>query len=165
MTTADGGGSSTAVHAVTLADIARAAGTSASTASRAINGKGYVSADAKQRLLEAADRLGYVPNASARTLKQRTSRVVGVVVSDLRNQFYGRVAAAIEHTLREDDYQMVLVPRRNMPYDVAASAWSRDPEPNGTGRLLLCKRMTPEIFDALRTFRDEHRSNGPEAIP
>ncbi|MBD0280742.1 MAG: DUF3105 domain-containing protein [Thermoleophilaceae bacterium] len=65
----------------------------------------------------------------------------------------------------EDDYQMVLAPRRNMRYDVAASAWSRDPEPNGTGRLLLCRRMTPEIFDALRTFRDEHRSNGPEAIP
>jgi LacI family transcriptional regulator len=94
---------------VTLADIARAAGTSASTASRAINGKGYVSADARARLLDAADRLGYVPNASARTLKQRTSRVVGVIVSDLGNQFYGRVAGAIEQTLREAGYQMLLV--------------------------------------------------------
>jgi hypothetical protein len=65
----------------------------------------------------------------------------------------------------EDDYQMVLVPRSNMRYDVAASAWNRDPEPNGTGRLLLCERMTPETFDALRTFRDEHRANGPEAVP
>jgi hypothetical protein len=65
----------------------------------------------------------------------------------------------------EDDYQMVLVPRADMPYDVAATAWNRDPEPNGTGRLLLCDRMTPQIFDALRTFRDEHRSNGPEPIP
>ena len=94
---------------VTLADIARAAGTSASTASRAISGKGYVSADARARLLDAAERLGYVPNASARTLKQKTSRVVGVVVSDLGNQFYGRLAAAIEQTLREADYQMVLL--------------------------------------------------------
>ena len=94
---------------VTLADIARAAGTSASTASRALSGKGYVSVDARGRLLEAAERLGYVPNASARTLKQKTSRVVGVVVSDLRNQFYSRLAAAIEQTLREADYQMVLL--------------------------------------------------------
>jgi LacI family transcriptional regulator len=94
---------------VTLADIAREAGTSASTASRAISGRGYVSAAARERLLEVADRLGYVPNASARTLKQRTSRVVGVVVSDLGNQFYGRLAAAIEETLREADYQMVLI--------------------------------------------------------
>ena len=60
---------------------------------------------------------------------------------------------------------MVLVPRSNMPYQVAASAWNREPEPNGTGRLLVCERMTPEVFDALRTFRDEHRSNGPEPIP
>jgi hypothetical protein len=65
----------------------------------------------------------------------------------------------------EDDYQMLLVPRPNMPYDVAASAWNRDPEPNGTGRLLLCDRMNPEVFDAIRTFRDEHRSNGPEPVP
>ena len=97
------------VPPVTLADIAREAGTSASTASRAISGRGYVSAAARERLLEVADRLGYVPNASARTLKQRTSRVVGVVVSDLGNQFYGRLAAAIEETLREADYQMVLI--------------------------------------------------------
>ena len=97
------------IRPVTLADIAREAGTSASTASRAISGRGYVSADVRARLLEVADRLGYVPNASARTLKQRTSRVVGVVVSDLGNQFYGRLAAAIEETLREADYQMVLI--------------------------------------------------------
>ena len=94
---------------VTLADIARAAGTSASTASRALSGRGYVSEEARARLREAAERLGYVPNASARTLKQRTSRVVGVAVSDLGNQFYALLAAGIEQTLREAEYQMVLV--------------------------------------------------------
>jgi LacI family transcriptional regulator len=94
---------------VTLADLAREAGTSASTASRALSGRGYVSAEVRERLVAAADRLGYVPNASARTLKQRTSRAIGVVVSDLGNQFYGRLAAGIEQTLRAADYQMVLV--------------------------------------------------------
>ncbi len=94
---------------VTLADVAREAGTSQSTASRALNGRGYVSSAARERLLAAADRLGYVPNASARTLKQRTSRVVGVVVSDLRNEFYARLATAVEQTLREAGYQMVLL--------------------------------------------------------
>jgi LacI family transcriptional regulator len=93
----------------TLADLAREAGTSASTASRALSGRGYVSSDARTRLLEAAERLGYVPNLSARTLKQRTSRVVGVVVSDLGNQFYARLAAGIEQTLREAGYQMVIL--------------------------------------------------------
>jgi LacI family transcriptional regulator len=94
---------------VTLADIAREAQTSASTASRALSGRGYVSAEARERLLAAAERLGYVPNASARTLKQKQSRVVGVVVSDLGNQFYARLAAGIEQTLRDADYQMMLL--------------------------------------------------------
>jgi LacI family transcriptional regulator len=94
---------------ITLTDLAREAGTSPSTASRALSGRGYVSADVRDRLLAAADRLGYVPNASARTLKQRTSRVVGVVVSDLGNQFYARLAAGIEETLRAAHYQMLLL--------------------------------------------------------
>jgi LacI family transcriptional regulator len=92
-----------------LADIAREAGTSPSTASRALSGRGYVSEVVRARLLDAADRLGYVPDASARTLKQRTSRIVGVVVSDLGNQFYARLALGIEQTLREAGYQMVLL--------------------------------------------------------
>lgn len=64
-----------------------------------------------------------------------------------------------------DTYQMIFVPRRNMPYDVAASAWNVEPEPNGTGRLLGCPRYNERVFDALRAFRDEHRSNGPEPVP
>jgi LacI family transcriptional regulator len=97
------------VQPVTLADIAREAGTSASTASRALNGRGYVSPAARDRLLDVANRLGYVPNASARTLKHRRSRVVGVVVSDLGNQFYARLAAGIEQALREANYQMMVL--------------------------------------------------------
>jgi LacI family transcriptional regulator len=94
---------------VTLADVAREAGTSPSTASRALSGRGYVSPAARERLVEVAERMGYIPNASARTLKQQRSSVVGVVVSDLGNQFYARLAAGIAQTLREADYQMLLL--------------------------------------------------------
>jgi hypothetical protein len=65
----------------------------------------------------------------------------------------------------EDNYQMLVVPRRNMPDAVAATAWNRDPAPNGTGRMLGCPRWNDEVIDAIRTFRDEHRSNGPEPVP
>jgi hypothetical protein len=65
----------------------------------------------------------------------------------------------------EDSYQMVVVPRANMPYAIAATAWGRDPTPNGTGFTLGCDAWNPKIVDAIRDFRDEHRSNGPEAIP
>jgi hypothetical protein len=73
--------------------------------------------------------------------------------------------ADIRALVEDDSYQMVLVPRRNMPYAVAATAWNADPAPGGTGRLLTCTQVNDKTFDALAAFRDENRSQGPEPIP
>jgi hypothetical protein len=73
--------------------------------------------------------------------------------------------ADIRALVDDDSYQMFLVPRSNMPYAVAATAWNADPQPGGTGRLLLCNEVNDKTFDALAAFRDEHRSQGPEPIP
>ena len=73
--------------------------------------------------------------------------------------------ADIRALVDDDSYQMFLVPRANMPYAVAATAWNADPEPGGTGRMLLCNEVNDQTFDALAAFRDEHRSQGPEPIP
>jgi hypothetical protein len=73
--------------------------------------------------------------------------------------------AKLKALFDEDEYQIVLVPRRSMSAQVAATAWNRDPTPLGTGRLMTCSKVDDATIDALRTFRDEHRSNGPEPIP
>jgi Protein of unknown function (DUF3105) len=73
--------------------------------------------------------------------------------------------ADIRALVEDDSYQMFLVPRANMPYAVAATAWDADPAPNGTGKLMTCDRVTDQTYDALAAFRDEHRSQGPEPIP
>jgi hypothetical protein len=73
--------------------------------------------------------------------------------------------ADIRALVEDDSYQMVLVPRRNMPYPVAATAWNQNPAPNGTGRMLLCEQVNAQTFDALAAFRDENRSQGPEPVP
>jgi hypothetical protein len=73
--------------------------------------------------------------------------------------------ADIRALVEDDSYQMVLVPRRNMPYAVAATAWNAEPAPNGTGRLLLCNEVNDKTFDGLAAFRDENRSQGPEPVP
>ena len=65
----------------------------------------------------------------------------------------------------EDSYQMTVVQRANMPYAVATTAWSHDPAPLGTGRLMGCPKWNENVIDAIRTFRDEHRSDGPEDVP
>jgi hypothetical protein len=73
--------------------------------------------------------------------------------------------ADLRALFEEDGDQMLLVPRAGMPFAVAASAWNGDPAPNGRGRLLTCKAFSPRLFDAVRTFRDKHRSRGPERVP
>ncbi|HEU0018975.1 MAG TPA: DUF3105 domain-containing protein [Thermoleophilaceae bacterium] len=74
--------------------------------------------------------------------------------------------AALKAFYDEDTYQMVLVPdTTGMTYAVAATAWNRDPEPNGTGQLLGCAEFNDEIFTALESFKDENRSRGPEPVP
>ena len=65
----------------------------------------------------------------------------------------------------DNGYQLLLIPRRNMPYQVAATAWGRNPPPNGRGYLLGCRALNDGGFDALRAFIQAHRSQGPEPIP
>jgi hypothetical protein len=74
--------------------------------------------------------------------------------------------AALKKYFDEDTYQMVLTPdTTGMPFAVAATAWNRDPEPNGTGQLLGCPKYDDAIFTAIESFKDENRSRGPEPVP
>jgi LacI family transcriptional regulator len=93
----------------TIQDLARVAGTSPSTASRALSGNGYVAADVRARVLAAAEQIGYVPDSNARSLRNRTSRAVGLLISDLRNPFYADLAAGIEEQLRFAGYHAIVV--------------------------------------------------------
>jgi hypothetical protein len=75
------------------------------------------------------------------------------------------VRANLRALVDDDSYQMFLVPRSNLPYAIAATAWDADPPPNGTGKLMTCNEVSDKTYDALASFRDEHRSQGPEPIP
>jgi Protein of unknown function (DUF3105) len=66
---------------------------------------------------------------------------------------------------RDEGFQTLLVPRTDMPYQLAATAWNGDPAPNGTGRLMTCDEVNEKTWDALQAFADEHRSRGPEPVP
>lgn len=76
---------------VTIKDIAQAVGVSATTVSNVINGKsGRVSADTIEKINQAIDELGYVPNMSARSLVSSSSKVIGFinhVVTDKDSNF------------------------------------------------------------------------------
>lgn len=71
--------------------------------------------------------------------------------------------AALKAFYDSDDFLMVLVPdTTNMPYEVAATAWNRNPLPNGTGRLLGCPEYGASVFTALEAFKEANRGRGLE---
>lgn len=80
--------SSKAATVVTQRDIARMAGVSQSVVSRVLGGGGYVSKDARTKVLGASARAGYLPDAGARTLVTGTSNIIAMVVANVTNAFY-----------------------------------------------------------------------------
>src|SRR5205823_6635170 len=99
----------------TIKDVAEAAGVSRSTASRALTGNGYVAPTVRDRVRKAARTLGYVPDATARHLRQQASQSIGVLVSDLRNDFYASLASGIGQQARARHYTMMLADDNGSP--------------------------------------------------
>ncbi|WP_329491696.1 LacI family transcriptional regulator [Kitasatospora sp. NBC_01246] len=90
--------------AVTLADVARRSGTSTAVVSYVMNnGPRPVAPATRERVLKAAAELGYRPNRIARALRSRTSGVVGLVLADASNPYFGALARHVERVLEEHD--------------------------------------------------------------
>jgi LacI family transcriptional regulator len=90
----------------TLRDVASAAEVHPATASRALNPgtRLLVSEETAQRVIEAADRLGYRPNPVARSLRTRRSHTIGVLIPDLNNPLFPPIIRGIEDRLVEHGY-------------------------------------------------------------
>ncbi|HSL19319.1 MAG TPA: LacI family DNA-binding transcriptional regulator [Methylomirabilota bacterium] len=94
-------------HRPTIHDVARRARVSKSLVSMVTRGERGVSPASRQAILEAIEELGYRPNLMARSLVERRSRILGVMISDLRNPFFGAVVAGIQDRARELGYQVL----------------------------------------------------------
>jgi len=97
-----------AFDTITLRDVARAAGVSTASASRALAGENNVSPELRSRILAAAGRLGYVPNLAARTLATRRSGLVGMVVRNVADPLMAGILSACERRLAESGYGVML---------------------------------------------------------
>lgn len=91
-----------------LADVARAAGVSKATASRALSGKGYVSSVTRARVRDVAAAIGYVVSPNAASLVTGQTQSVAVIIPSANRWFASEVIAGIEKTLRSRGYDMTL---------------------------------------------------------
>jgi LacI family transcriptional regulator len=103
------------VSVVTIRHVAQAAGVSLSSVSRALNGGKNVSARVAQDVAAAANRLGYQPDLLARSLRTRSSGMVGCLVSDVSNPLNASIVRAAEARLGEAGYLLVVASTANDP--------------------------------------------------
>ena len=92
--------------AVTIADIAKAAGVSKATVSLALNGSPVVKDETREKVTAAAASLGYVPNFSARRLVSGKSGMLGVVVPDIENVYYATFVKELTDRVSEAGWSL-----------------------------------------------------------
>ncbi len=98
---------------ITIREVAKEAGVSLGTASRAMNRSGRVSEKAVIAVSKAARKLGYEPDVIARSMRTRSTNVVGILVSNLSNPLYATMITAAETTLQAAGYSLLVANTHN----------------------------------------------------
>jgi LacI family transcriptional regulator len=137
---------------VTIEDVARAAGVSRQTVSRAINNRGEISPETRARVLSIAEEMGYRPSGIARGLATQRTRTIGLVVPDNANPFFSEVARGAEHVAYAEGYNVFLC---NTDEDQQRErAVLQSLEEKRVDGLVLCSSRLPE--DELRAIVAHH---------
>jgi len=129
----------------TIADVAARAGVSTATVSRVLSGTGGARPATRERVEEAARVLGYRPSGVARSLKLRTTRTYGLIVTDIENPFFPLLVRAVEDAARADGYAILLCNAAD------------DPDREGSYLDLLVDRRVDGVIIAASSLGGRHR--------
>lgn len=92
----------------TIKDVAKKAGVSVATVSHVVNGTRYVSDQFKAKVRSAMEELDYQPNAVARSLRKKESKIIGLMIPDNTNPYFAEIAWSIEYASRKQGYSVIL---------------------------------------------------------
>ncbi len=92
----------------TIRDVAKLAGVAPITVSRVINQSGYFTEETRDRVQEAINRLGYMPNKLARSLRLRQTSMLALVLTDITNPFWTTVARGVEDAASDAGFSVIL---------------------------------------------------------
>ncbi len=93
---------------VNIKDVAKHAGVSIATVSHVINNTRFVSEETKQKVFAAMEKFAYKPNAVARSLRKKESRIIGLILPDNTNPYFAEIAWSIEYASRNLGYSVIL---------------------------------------------------------
>jgi DNA-binding LacI/PurR family transcriptional regulator len=94
---------------LTSRDVAKEAGVSVATVSRAFNSNSAISEKTRNRILEISDRLGYTPNFAASSLKSKSSGIIGVIFTDPSNIFLSNIINEMESYVNSYGYRFIIM--------------------------------------------------------
>ncbi|NMD69800.1 LacI family transcriptional regulator [Bacillus sp. DNRA2] len=92
----------------TIRDVAKRAGVSVATVSRALNDNGYVHEETRKLINQAIQELNYQPNEVARSLYKKKSMLIGLLLPDIRNPFFPELARGVEDTMQEHGLRLII---------------------------------------------------------
>lgn len=104
-----------------IRDVAKLAQVAPSTVSLVLNNKGYVSDNARKKVLDAIEKLNYVPNELARNLFHNCTNIIGVIVPDVAHPFFGTFIGSLEVALYKHGYKIMVcstIERENAEHEL-----------------------------------------------
>ncbi len=151
------------MNAITIKDVAKAAGVSSATASRVLSGHPATSPASRAKVEAAAKELGFVPNAQARSLRSTKTDTIALLISDVRNPYFSDLAHAVEQqahaegimtfignanedSAQQDDFLAAMLSRRVDGLIMVPQGLGEDAErPSGMLQRLIASG-TPVVF-------------------
>jgi LacI family transcriptional regulator len=130
----------------TIRDVAKRAGVSTATVSATLSGRAYVSAELRERVMQAVAALDYAPDPMARSLKGGVTRLLGLVIPDVTNPFYTELVHHLQDRARTEGHSVLLCVTDSDPErEHAALALLRSYRADG---VILCPAAPADTYEA-----------------
>jgi LacI family transcriptional regulator len=100
-------------HSATIHDVARAASVSVSTVSRVLNGKTDVASDTQERVLNVIAELNYTSNLAARSMRSRSTHVIGLIIPDVATPYAVQILYGVNHAIARSNYDLIVYTNGN----------------------------------------------------
>lgn len=135
-----------------LEDVAKGLGVSKTLVSMVLNGKAAqygISKKTEERVLKKVKEMGFKPNATARKLRTGVSNVLGLIVADISNPFYAKIARSIEDSANKKGYHMLICSSDENPKREAGLISILVDQHQVDGLIISSTLDDPEMFDRL----------------